>query len=403
MRNLLFFTIAIAFFSCQNSDEQQSTKISMLNAPSSGHAEVPRLTTSDKGEVYMSWIKQEGESSKLKYAKLNGSSWGTPILISRGDNWFVNWADFPSLIVGEDYMAAHWLQKRDAGTYDYDVRISTSKDGSNWTDSFIPHKDGISAEHGFVSMLPMENGQFFATWLDGRNTKSNGHDHADMEHAGAMTLRAGIFDLDGSTIKEWELDDRTCDCCQTAAAIVNGAPTVVYRDRSENEVRDIFSTSLKEDVWTSPSPVGMDLWKIAGCPVNGPALTFNGEQHAVAWYTAAGNTPKVKLALSDSKKSGFQAPIIVAEGETLGRVGITSLSDGTFVVSWLMNNAESTGIMLSQYGKRGELLNQLTLAETSPGRASGFPVITSKGKEVIAAWTIEDEPSRIETAIIEFN
>ena len=72
----------------------------------------------------------------------------------------------------------------------------------------------------------------FATWLDGRNTKTSGHDHSQMEHSGAMTLRAGVFDSNGSTIDEWELDNMTCDCCQTAAAMTPNGPVVVYRDRS---------------------------------------------------------------------------------------------------------------------------------------------------------------------------
>ena len=54
-----------------------------------------------------------------------------------------------------------------------------------------------------------------------------------------MTLRAAFIDKKGNKINEWELDGRVCDCCQTTAAITNDGPVVVYRDRSDDEVRDM--------------------------------------------------------------------------------------------------------------------------------------------------------------------
>jgi len=400
MRDLLFFTILIAFFSCQNTGEQLSIDISVINAPSSGHAEVPRLTTSDNGKVYMSWIEQDGENAELKYAELDGNTWSAPKLISKGNNWFVNWADFPSIIAGGDYLVAHWLQKRDQGTYDYDIHISTSQNGEDWSKSFIPHKDGISAEHGFVSMLPMKEKRFFATWLDGRNTKSTGHDPKG--HNGAMSLRAGIFDIDGNTIHEWELDEMTCDCCQTGAVMGPKGPIVVYRDRSENEIRDIYVTRLVENQWTSPRPVSVDLWQIAGCPVNGPAIAANSSAIAVAHFDAAGNTPKVKLSLSDDGGESFKPSIAIAEGNTIGRLGITSLSDNTFIVSWVRSIGGNATIMLSRYAINGDLIQEYEIGQTSAERASGFPVITSKGTEVVMAWTESDELNEVKTAKIKF-
>ena len=43
-------------------------------------------------------------------------------------------------------------------------------------------------------------------------------DHHEGHH-GAMSLRAAIIDGKGNKISEWELDNKTCDCCQTSAAI----------------------------------------------------------------------------------------------------------------------------------------------------------------------------------------
>lgn len=398
MSRIILFLIAITIFSCTPAKESNGIRISEIQAPSTGHAEVPRLFSSAAGDVYMSWIEQDEDFSYLKYSILQGNQWSNPVKISEGDNWFVNWADFPSIIAGDGYLTAHWLQKRDQGTYDYDVQISTSTNGVNWSESFIPHKDELSAEHGFVSMLPMENGQFFATWLDGRNTKSEGNDHGNMEHSGAMTLRAGIFDIEGNTLNEWELDDRTCDCCQTTAVMTKEGPMVIYRDRSMSEVRDIYSTKLVAGKWTEPNPVAIDLWEIAGCPVNGPAAAISNDVIGVAHFSAAGNTPRVSLSLSYDNGDSFEKSITIAEGNTLGRVGISALKDERFAVSWLKTEGDLTLIMLSQYDLKGNLIGEYELSKTGASRASGFPVITEYQDQIIAAWTLEGEHSIIKTA-----
>lgn len=400
MKALTQFAMAILVvlsLACDNNTAQQGQLISMVS-PATGNSELPRLFTSDKGEIYISWVEKKEKQSQLFYAKLDDkNNWGKSTLIAEGDNWFVNWADFPSFIANDDFMVAHWLQKSANGTYDYDIRMSTSNDGLEWSESFIPHNDGVSAEHGFVSMIPLNQNEYFATWLDGRNTKGG---HGD--HSGAMTVRGGIFSSEGEAKNEWELDNRTCDCCQTDAVMTPDGPVVVYRDRSENEIRDIFITKYKDENWTTPQPVANDLWEIAGCPVNGPSVATSENQLAVAWFTAAHQVTKVQLALSKDWGDSFSSPIIVAEGNTQGRVGLTALANNTFVVSWLKTEGESSSIMLSNYDTQGALLKQIEVKKTSSARASGFPVITSNQNQLFIAWTNALESSQIESAYVNF-
>lgn len=397
----IFILCIVVLWLCGCSRQQEQTT-SALPSPAKLESQLPRLTKSKQGEVYMSWVESKKDSALLFYAKFMENEWSESQQISQGNNWFVNWADYPALMVNDSLMAAHWLEKRDIGTYDYDINISLSKEGKTWGAPFIAHKDGISAEHGFVSLLPFNQDQLFATWLDGRNTKLSEHDHAQMEHSGAMTLRAGVFDSNGNTINEWELDKMTCDCCQTAAAITPNGPVVVYRDRSENEIRDIFITRFKDNQWTTPIPVHNDLWQIAGCPVNGPAVITSSDQLAVVWYSGSRQVPKVQMALSQDWGQSFGSPIVLSEGNTLGRVGITSLKDGTFVVSRLETQGDKAVIKLSQINKQGVIIQSKNVVQTSIQRASGFPSITSKGNEVLLAWTDVNTNSQVKLKSITF-
>ena len=46
-----------------------------------------------------------------------------------------------------------WLEKSGSGTYAYDVRMATSKDGGRtWSKPFLLNRDGRKTEHGFVTL-----------------------------------------------------------------------------------------------------------------------------------------------------------------------------------------------------------------------------------------------------------
>lgn len=55
----------------------------------------------------------------------------------------------------------------------------------------------------------------------------------------AMNIRAARISNSEKMFNDTLLDSRTCDYCQTSAAISKNDPVVVYRDRTDDEIRDI--------------------------------------------------------------------------------------------------------------------------------------------------------------------
>ena len=217
-----------------------------------------------------------------------------------------------------------------------------------------------------------------------------------------MTLRAAIFDNQGEPEDEWELDNRVCDCCQTSAALTTNGPVVVYRNRTEDEIRDMSIVRWVDGSWTSPEIIYNDNWNIAGCPVNGPAITANENTVAVAWFTASDGQPRVKLALSSDAGATFLPAVTLREQGTNGRVGIAMLADQSLVVSWMETEGELAKVVLGHYTSQGALKEKLTVAESTSSRSSGYPVITSSGNTVYMAWTEAGDVSQVATAKIEF-
>jgi hypothetical protein len=285
----------------------------------------------------MSWLQPgTGDEFRLRYAEWQRTGrWGTPIEVAAGKDWFVNWADFPSVVPAHDGpWTAHWLQQKPGGVYAYDVMTRLSADGGHtWSEPYSPHDDGTATEHGFVSSANL-GGRPYGVWLDGRKTLGEGHDHGGDDHAaaqGAMTLRGAVLTPAGA-IDGSEIDARVCDCCQTDVAVSEAALLVVYRDRSEDETRDIQAARLENGVWTTPVTVHADGWRIDACPVNGPAVAARGDEVAVAWFTAP-DQPRVRVAFSADGGRTFGPPLEVASGKVVGRVDVVLLQDGRAVVS----------------------------------------------------------------------
>ncbi|MFT7242776.1 MAG: hypothetical protein ACI82A_000116 [Candidatus Azotimanducaceae bacterium] len=402
MRSLLHIMSATIIIGLTIAPFVEAADIQMLHAPTGEQTSLSRLTTDDTGTVHLSWVQSQGKVSSLYRSSFADNAWSDASLISSGDDWFVNWADFPFLSVNDSSMAAHWLQKSSQGTYNYDVKATFYNGATqSWSPPATIHKDGVSAEHGFVSMLPLTGDRTLITWLDGRNTvkQENTESHAEghsMDHTidqtidhtlNGMTLRAGIFNADGNTEKEWELDGLVCDCCQTSAAMTESGPVVVYRNRTEAEIRDIYITRKTDSGWSAPAPVHTDNWNIAGCPVNGPSIASRNGLTAVVWFTAKNDLPTVNMALSTDDGKRFGAPIVVAQDSTNGRVSMAILASGDIVVSWLETEGKAALLKLARYDGQGNLKEGLVVAETSASRRSGFPVMTSVGNDVYVTWT----------------
>ncbi len=379
-------SLIILLASC--ADKTSKTKITgevvPLSSPAADSAAEPYLFTDAKGIVHLSWVQKKGKESSLHFSTLVKDQWTAPVTISNGNNWFVNWADYP--VVASDAngnMLAHFLEKSDSAKFTYDIKLVASADaGKTWSGPTILHDDGKKAEHGFVSITPYNN-QFIAAWLDGRKTAMEGEHSGHEGHHGEMTLRGALLDKTGKKTNEWELDGRICDCCQTTIAITDNGPIIVYRDRSDEEIRDMSIVRFVNGEWTQPKTIFRDEWKIAGCPVNGPRADAIGNNLAIAWFSMKDKESEVKVIFSTDGGATFQQPIRIDEGKATGRVDLVMLDKETAMVSWM----EGSTIKAMKVHNDGTKEQPVVVAESSDARSSGFPQMTKAGDQLIFAWT----------------
>ena len=373
--------------------------ITPIDAPSGPMSGEPNLAVDGSGRVHLSWLERNADSSvSLKLAVRNGAEWSAPVTVTSRTDLFVNWADFPSVFVAPSgRIVMHWLQRRPGGKYSYDVMIRQSADGGQtWSEPRVLHDDNLAAEHGFVSFVAAEGDSVEAIWLDGRATVGGSHDGA---HRGAMQLGNGRIGPDGGVSANVMIDDRICDCCQTSAATTSRGPVVVYRDRSPDEVRDIGILRRVDGKWTQPARVHADEWKVDFCPVNGPSVTANGDDVAVAWFTGARDTARVNVAFSHDGGATFGAPVRVDDGNPAGRVDVEFDGTGRALVTWLERASnEGAEVRLRFVSPDGERSPATVVASSAAARSSGFPRMVRSGDEIFFAWTMPGDTSRVHMA-----
>ena len=372
-----------------------------IESPVLGDSREPEMNSTSDGRIILSWVERISESRyALRMSIRDRTAWSGTRTVSEGANWFVNWADFPSVIaLPNGALAAHWLVKSGDQTYAYDVNVAVSNDGKTWGKPIIPHSDKTQTEHGFVSLVPSPDGSLGVIWLDGRNMKGMKHGDEDKPLPVSMTLRYAVIDKNGKLTDDAILDDRVCECCQTSATTTSEGVIAVYRDRSESEVRDISVVKLSGDKWSKPRQVNADNWKINGCPVNGPSVAAQGSDVAVAWYTGAGGTPHVNVSFSNDAGTTFGPPIQVDDGEIQGRVDVLLLPDKSALVCWLSGTPEGGEIRVRRVKPDGSKGPASLLTKTDISRSSGFPRMARLGREVYFAWTEFGKPSTVRTAV----
>jgi hypothetical protein len=343
----------------------------------------PNLSVADDGTVTLSYLQQTQGMATLYFRELRGNQWSAPKKIAQGEDLLVNWADFPTLIDADNQLTAQWMVRNPAPGFAYDVyTASSTDDGKTWSTPQRLHTDASATEHGFVSLYAGKTG-VGAFWLDGQRYAQ--HDAPD-----GMELRHKVMGGTGPQVED-VVDALVCDCCQTDVAMVAGSPLVVYRDRSEGNIRDISIARQENGAWVS-TPVAQDGWYITGCPVNGPAIAGANGVVAVTWFTAV-PVDSVRVAFSFDGGRSFAAPVDVSQDSPVGRVDLVVDAAGNAIVSWLSLAQE--GFVYRRVQPSGEMGEIHLIAPMASHRNAGFPRMVQSSDRLIFAWTdtLADTPT----------
>lgn len=386
----------------------------VLPTPAAAGSQCSNLATGADGTLYLTWSEPgtaEGEKVlRLATLKPGAAAWSSPLTIVRTPLLMENWADFASLAVGTDgALTAQWFQRSGPDGHGYDGWIARSTDrGATWSQ---PARLG----HEFVALAPLSGGRTLAVWLESaRQRDSNAAPRAKRDpkaprpardpnapYAPSMKLLARLLAPDGSSLGEWTVDPDVCTCCQNTVATLPGDRVfVAYRGHTADEIRDNRYALFTDGRWTAGRTLQDDGWKIAACPVNGPAADARGESLAVAWFTAANGVAKVQARNSSDGGRTLGATVRLDLGRPMGRIETVMLADRSAVFLWMeIGTAENAaGIYARRLWPDGMLSAPRLVASSTQARTSGFPraALRPDGR-VVMSWTQTNPANSVQT------
>ena len=174
-----------------------------------------------------------------------------------------------------------------------------------------------------------------------------------------------------------------------------------FRDRDAKEIRDIYVSRLENAAWTPAVPVHKDNWEVFACPVNGAMLSGSGRDVVAVWFTAKDDQGRAYASFSNDAGRSWGAPIRLDDRETLGRLDVEMLDDGSAVATWIEFADQRSQIKLRRVDPSGARSPAITLAGVEDARASGYPRIARHENELVFAWTEStgDGAQTVKTAV----
>ena len=368
--------------------EPQFESLAFPGAPGSGQ---PRLTSDLDGTPLLSWIEPDGDFDRLLVSRIGVGGAAPPSEVVRSERMFVNWADYPSVTpITATLWFAHWLRLQPDSRGAYDVATAISQDGgASWTGAEQMNEDETAAEHGFVSVFDWSD-EIAAFWLDGRELANWSFDEPDALLG--TSLRLARYADDGSVLRREIADALVCDCCQPDTAMTAAGPIVIYRDRTENEIRDVLVRRFTGDGWSEPVGVGAEGWFIEGCPVNGPVVAARGQDVVAAWFTAANGHSRVRFARSGDAGASFSGALDIETRGALGQPGIVLDDDRRALVSWWRRGTDGgIDLMARRVEPDGTLGTPLTVAHETVGQPVAVPQLVAFDEAYLLAWSSFDD------------
>ncbi len=353
-------------------------------SPASADTQCSSLTRAPDGTLHLTYYgpapaDAAPNARTLWHATLapNATTFSPPRPIVTTPLLMENWADFATLVVGTDgALTAQWFQKSGPDARGYEGWFSRSADGGRtWRP---PARLG----HEFVALAPLSQGRTLAVWLESTRPLE-GHNHLpptnpSAPYQPAMKLLARLLAPDGTSLGDWTVDPDVCTCCQNTVAVLPGDRVFVgYRGHTPTEIRDNLHTTfdLATASWSKPATLRDDGWKIAACPVNGPAADSLDATLAVSWFTAAEGSARVFARLSVDAGTTFTAPVQIDLGRPIGRLETVALPDRSAVILWLEMKSENNaaGLYARRLFPNGQLSAPQLLTTTTQARTGGFP------------------------------
>jgi hypothetical protein len=372
MKTLFVFLIALPGLGRMSF--AQTIKLEAAPNPSAQGSLQAHWGIAPDGSPLLSWVEAANGSYTLRYAVRHGAAWSEARTIVAGRKLWRHPAELPEIVsLSDGTMLAHWVEKGKDSSDAEDIFVSSSRDGLHWSEPVMAHHDHSPVQHGLASMVasgPHEASIFWLQALKGED--------------GPVSLMRTIVGADGKEIKEEDLDSDVCSCCPTSVVKTSKGLLVAYRDHTPQDIRDIAVLRFENGKWSPSKILYPDKWQINACPVNAASASAKDNRVAIAWYSEAGDNPRVQIIFSPDAGMSFGKPTAVSTKDAQGYASTALTGDRAFV-SWIEEGERTARVLARFVSSAGAAGPVLQVAEGSR-QSLGYPQLLQAGTETWIAW-----------------
>jgi hypothetical protein len=367
--------LVIAFFLWQHTRPLIQTRHEAFVFETHPHAlgieaKRPIVAATVSGGLYL--LAVEKDALTLRMSHDGGEHWMSATTLSApGSTVNASAENAPQLAAHGMYAFALWQQKNGADQTQLVEARSTGMGTTPPITTLVTDKPATDKSYsGFASLAVAPNGDVYAAWLDGRDNTSPSTGTFNV-YLARSTDRGATFH---HNVKVATL---ACPCCRPSVAIAaDGTVYVAYRHVYGDNERDIaVATSTDHgEHFAPPVRIANDRWKLFGCPESGPVTAAQGNKLIVAWYTATGKHPGIRLTSSHDGGKTFSKELSVSNNiEGANHPYLSMADDGTLALVFSGRESTKSGDWnsLTPYALRIDTRGHVSAVTHIPADASG--------------------------------
>ena len=377
MNKVLVIILGINIFiiqSCSHAVKQEMT-LSAASMIDTAQASCPYLTSDNKGNIVLSWIKEKNaEAGVLCYAVSSdgGKTFDSAIEIPGSSNVLPHGENMPKLIFkpsGETIAVWGTANPNPKNKYSGLVYYAQSFDaGKTWSHPANLVKDPASFDQRYFDVALLPTGEAAIVWLDNRKTSAK-------EGSG---LYYAVTNGNTGFSNEKLISEPCCQCCRTNLFVDHNKNIhVVYRAIINDSIRDMAHVVSADNgvSFSTPERISNDNWVINGCPHTGPAMAENKEGMHFTWFTAGSGAGIYYNQSRDNGKTFSQRNSV--SGRSAKHCQIVTLPDDNILIVWnetfAYHNDFSSRIGVEERSADGKPSRKQYI--TAENGSASFPVI----------------------------
>lgn len=316
-KRLLALVCILTFFTVISWSENANSDII-------GSGEQPQISVDKQGVIRVVFGKKD--EIFCVTSSDNGNTFSDPVLVARVPQMHLGMGRGPQIASSDHYSIITAMDQ--AGNIHWFKLENSSKD---WKKMSTVNDVNGSAPEGLMSIAADQDDHFYAVWLDTRTGKKN--------QIYFSSLSKNKKHWSPNILAYQSPDGHVCECCKPSIAVQQSQVAIMFRNWL-NGSRDLYilRSSNNGKSFSPVQKLGMDTWKLNGCPMDGGSVAFNASNYVQTVWQRQGSIFYCEPGKREVKVGEGRIPGVSEMG---GNAIVTMQNKDTVKMVSLTNNKET--------------------------------------------------------------